>query len=262
VAAGAEASDPVDDYAKDVFRSPLNKGEERGNAIDWVNFNRTMSALSLEGLLRRFPQLYDGLGNVRDNPQSAAQNIHVMYQGNAEDVEAVLRTKTNEYYAEILSGRLPADCLLRLVGSGAHLRPSVVGLMEEIEGKLFPGLREAFSKQQPTDERCLQDQAGIILKAADYEFERESPEFTFSVVKTRPDYSFPESGLFLEMKLLKEARHRVQVVDGIVADVQKYQKKCQGMLFVVYQTAALITDPEAFAREICQDATVRVKVLG
>jgi hypothetical protein len=134
--------------------------------------------------------------------------------------------------------------------------------MEEIEGKLAPGLREAFSKQQPTDERCLQDQAGIILKAAGYEFERESPEFTFSIVRTRPDYSFPESGLFLEMKLLKEARHRVQIVDGIVADVQKYQKKCQGMLFVVYQTAALITDPEAFAREICQDATVRVKVLG
>ena len=262
VAAGAEASDPVDDYTKDIFRSPINKGVERGNAIDWVNFNRTVSALSLEGLLRRFPQLYDGLGDVMGNPQSAAQGIYAMYQRNAEDVKSALQTKTNEYYAEILSGHLPVDGLLGLLGSGAHLQPNVVGLMEEIEGKLAPGLREAFSKQQPTDERCLQDQAGIILKAAGYEFERESPEFTFSIVRTRPDYSFPESGLFLEMKLLKEARHRVQIVDGIVADVQKYQKKCQGMLFVVYQTAALITDPEAFAREICQDATVRVKVLG
>jgi len=51
-------------------------------------------------------------------------------------------------------------------------------------------------------------------------------------------------------------------VDGIVADIQKYQKKCQGMLFVVYQSSAVITDPEVFAQEICPDPTVRVKVLG
>jgi 7-cyano-7-deazaguanine synthase in queuosine biosynthesis len=262
VAADAEASDPVEDYAKDIFRSSLSKGVERGNAIDWVNFNLTVSALSLEGLLGRFPQLYDGLGDIFGNPHAAAHGIYAMYQKNADDVKGVLQAKTNQYYSEILSGQLAVDGLLRLVGSGAHLLPNVVRLMEEIEGKLLPGLREAFSKQQPTDERCLQDQAGIILKAADYNIEREAPEFAFSIVKTRPDYSFPESGLFLEMKLLKEGKHRVQVVDGILADIQKYQTKCQGMLFVIYQTAALITDHEAFARGICSDPTVHVRVLG
>ena len=262
IAAGAEAHDPVDDYMKDVFRSALNVGVERANAIDWVNFNLTVSALSLEGLFLRFPQLHDGLGHLSGSPQSAAQEIYSLYQRNAEDVKNVLRGKNNEHYQDILSGTLPPESLLRLIGSGVHLQPNVVCLMEEIEQKLLPALREAFSKTQPADEKSLQDQTGIILKAAGYEFERESPEFAFSIVKTRPDYSFPESGLFLEMKLLKEAKHRVQIVDGIVADIQKYQKKCQGMLFVVFQTAAVITDPVAFTREICPNPTIRVQVLG
>ncbi len=262
VAANAEAHDPVDDYVKDVFRDSLARGEERANAIDWVNFNLMVSDLSLEGLFRRFPQLHQALADVPGNPQSSAQAIYEMYQRNAEDVKKALRVKSNEYYSEILSGRLPSDSLLGLIGSRTHLKPNVVCFMEELEGKLFPRLREAFAKQEPADEKVLQDQAGIILRAAGYDLEREAPEFTFSIVKTRPDYSFPESGVFLEMKLFKDEKHRVQLVDGIVADIQKYQKKCQGMLFIVFQTRPLITDPAAFVQEISQDPAVRVKVVG
>jgi hypothetical protein len=171
VAARVEDHDPIDDYMEDIFRSSLSAGTERAKPIDWVNFNLVVSALSLEGVFSRFPQLLDAIGGLSGNAQSNGQAIYNLYQRNAEDVKAVLQTKNNEYYQQLLSGSLP-------------------------------------SEKQPENEKSLQDQAGIILTAAGHEFERESPEFAFSIVKTRLDFSFPESQLFLEMKLLKESKER------------------------------------------------------
>jgi 7-cyano-7-deazaguanine synthase in queuosine biosynthesis len=262
VAADVESHDPVDDYVKDIFRDRLAKGEERGNAIDWLNFNLQVSDFSLEGLFQRFAQLHEALRFIRGDSQSNSRAIYDMYQRNAEQVQKAVKCKHNQYYGDFLSGKLPADSFIGLIGSRVHLRPQIVDFLEEIESKLLPRLREAFAQQQPNDEAELHRDSGIILRAAGYKIEPESPQFSFSIVKTRPDYSFPESGVFLELKLFKESGQRSQIVDGILADIQKYRKKCQGMLFVVYQTRPFITDAVEFATSLTDDSMVRIAVLG
>jgi 7-cyano-7-deazaguanine synthase in queuosine biosynthesis len=43
ISSNSESHDPVDDYVKDIFKDSLAKGFERGNAIDWLNFNLEVS---------------------------------------------------------------------------------------------------------------------------------------------------------------------------------------------------------------------------
>jgi hypothetical protein len=202
------------------------------------------------------------LGYIDGDRHANAKSIYALYQRNSEDVVNVLCAKHGQYYSDVLAGRLPPDSILGLIGSGAHLRLRLADFLEELAATLSPRLREAFRAKEPDDERELQDQAEIILRAARYELDREAPEFTFSIVKTRPDFSLPELDLFLEMKLLKEAKNRVQVVDGILADIQKYGKKCAGMLFLVFQTKPFICDLGEFLRDFPQDPLVKIKVIG
>lgn len=185
-----------------------------------------------------------------------------MFQRNAADVMHALQVKNNELFNNFVQGRLPRDSLFGLIGTQAHLRPPIVDFLQQLEAKLSPRLREAFLKREPQDEAELQRQAGIILRSADYEVEKEAPEFTFSIVKTRPDFSFPESGVFLEMKLFNDGNKRVQIVDGVVADIKKYGRKCQGMLFVIFQTKAFIADVAEFAKDLTNDPAVRICVVG
>jgi 7-cyano-7-deazaguanine synthase in queuosine biosynthesis len=262
VAAKAEEHDPIDDYKKDIFRDSLTVGVERANAVDWVNFNRGMRELSLEALVQRFPQLYQALGSMDGDRHTNAKATYGLFQRNAEDVVNALCSKHAQHYSDVLAGRLPADSLLGLIGTGAHLRPRLADFLDEVATTLCPLLREAFRDKEPNDERELQNQAEVILKAAGHKVDREAPEFTFSVVKTRPDFSLPESDAFLELKLLKDRRSLVQVVDGILADIQKYRKKCGGMLFLVFQTSAIICDINEFLRDFPRDPLVGVKVIG
>jgi 7-cyano-7-deazaguanine synthase in queuosine biosynthesis len=262
VSAQAEAHDPTDDYVKDVFKDSLAEGQERGNAIDWVKFNLDMCDRSLEGLFHHFPQLNEALNSIPGNRAENAETIYRMFQQNVDDVMRALQCKYGELFNDFVKGSLPKDSLFGLIGAQAHLRPAIAAYLQRLEQTLSPRLREAFAKQEPQDEAELQRQAGIILKAAGYDIEKEAPEFAFSIVRTRPDFSFPESGVFLEMKLLNDGAKRVQIVDGIVADIQKYRRKCQGMLFVVFQTGALIPDPVKFAEELASEAAVRISVVG
>jgi REase_DpnII-MboI len=204
----------------------------------------------------------DGHPAVHGDPRANAQAIYDLYQRNAEEVQKAMRCKHSQHYADFLSGKLPADSLIGLVGSRDHLRPRIAEFLEDIEGKLLPRLREAFARKQPDDESELQRQSGIVLRAAGLEIEAESPQFAFSIVKTRPDYSFPESGVFLELKLFRDGSQRSQIVDGILADIQKYRKKSQGMLFVVFQCQSFISDPIQFAKDLTSDPMVRIAVLG
>jgi 7-cyano-7-deazaguanine synthase in queuosine biosynthesis len=262
IAANAEEHDPMDDYMKDIFRDSLAKGAERGNAIDWVNFSREVRELAIEALFQRFPQLHQALGSMDGDRHENAKSLYALYQRNAEDVVSVLRAKHSQHYSEVLAGRLPPDSLFGLIGSGAHLRPRLADFLEELAATLTPRLREAFRKRDPDDEGELQNQAEVILKAAGHTVDREAPQFTFSIVKTRPDFSLPEKDVFLEVKLLREGKNRVQVIDGILADIPKYQKKCEGMLFLVFQTGAIICDMKEFLRDFPQDPLVQVKVIG
>jgi 7-cyano-7-deazaguanine synthase in queuosine biosynthesis len=262
VSAKAEPHDPTDDYVKDVFKDSLAEGQERGNAVDWVKFNLDMRDCSLEGLFHHFPQLHEALNNIAGNRAENAEAIYRMFQQNAEDVMGALQSKNSELFNDFVKGCLPKDSLFGLIGAQAHLRPAIANYLQQLEQTLSPHLREAFLKQEPQDETELQRQAEIILKAAKYDVEKESPEFVFSIVKTRPDFSFPESGVFLEMKLFNDASKRVQIVDGILADIRKYRRKCLGMLFVVFQTAAFIPDPAKFVADLANEPSVRICVVG
>lgn len=262
VAAKAEDYDPIEDYVKDPFRDSLAEGAERGNAVDLVNFNLEVRERSLEGLFHRFPQLHEAINSISGPREQNAEAIYGMFQRNADDVMCALQVKHNELFNDFVKGRLPRDSLFGLIGSQAHLRPAIADYLRRLEETLSPRLREAFLKREPQDEAELQRQAGIILKSANYEVEKEAPEFTFSIVKTRPDFSFPESGVFLEMKLFNDANKRVQIVDGIVADIQKYRRKCQGMLFVIFQTKGFIFDPAEFAKDLTDEPAVRICVVG
>lgn len=258
---GLQEYDPPRVYAKDLFIQELKEGEQRGTPVQWVRFHNMISGLSDEDFEIRFPEIHDFYDYLPDDKSEALQKMFSLYRKNAEEVGQVLRRKHQDYFRQFMSGELPPHCLLSLIGMREHLQEPMRGYALRISGIAEKALRRSFAEDPPHKETAVQKQLEVVFEAAGERLRREYPTLVFSIVKTTPDFSSVEGRLFVEVKLLKDPKRQSQLVDALLADREKYTAAGASVLFLVYQTAPYIADPQEFIATLIRDG-VFCKVVG
>ena len=97
-----------------------------------------------------------------------------------------------------------------------------------------------------------------MQKGTDYV--RETGRVKYSGKESIPDFIFQAMSLALEVKLVKEASRRNQVVDEINADVVSYGTEYNHLAFVVYDNGS-IDNVSEFKGDIESSGNVTVVVV-
>jgi len=259
---GTLQHDPIEGYEKDVFLDPLDEGEERANALDWFRFNQKIDRMNGEQFFQEFPEAVDVISHVPGEFAANAEQILNLHKRNASDVMETIKQLHGENFKKLVSGSLPHNCFLNMIGKGEHLIEPLDDYVRRVAGVIERGLGSAFAKKEPKDEKELQQQVKAALAAAEEKFQRESPTFTYSLSRTTPDFSDQRFSLFVETKLLTPKRRLGDIIDEINADIPKYRKVAKRILFVVYQTSKIIIDRDEFCAPFIEQPGIAVKVIG
>jgi 7-cyano-7-deazaguanine synthase in queuosine biosynthesis len=242
IASNTGESDPISHYAKDIFVHPLNEGEERANALDWVRFNQGVEQMTREDFYAKFSDLQDSFDALGDNAAQTGEAIYDLFQRNARQSRAVWEKQIRDKSGKIYRGEVSASSLLGLVACGSIKSPPIAGYTQKVMAIIERGLRAEYSERTPAKEREVQQSIKACLAAAEEKLHKEYPTFAYSIGAARPDFSEASNRLFIEAKLLKDSAKRTALVDQIIADIEKYSTACEGILFVIFQRPFIITD--------------------
>lgn len=113
IAAGMQEYDPSSTYEVDIFRDGLNEGEPRVIATSYLRLALLLEGLSEEDYFLQFPQLYDCITDQR--PEEQAREMVTMLKRHAHGVLGAMRDQVSLNAEDIVRGKLPATCLVRLV---------------------------------------------------------------------------------------------------------------------------------------------------
>jgi hypothetical protein len=222
LSAGLEAYDLLSRYEKDLFVDTLREGDEQTHAENYVRFALALeSAQTPDQLFETFPQLYDCLPEDGD-VEAFAHSMWELFQRHQRTVNSVLERQIQEHSAEIRRAVLPADCLLRIVGSGHHTKDPHFRYIERLRGLLSTSLPIFFQSEKPKNERHVQDAGEAALKTARESLERESPQIPFGVISTKPDFARIQHdgiSLFVEFKYPKDRRRLNSIVTEMTSRV-------------------------------------------
>lgn len=138
IAAGLEAVDPASRYQHDVFLEDLLDWEARMIAVSYVRFAQEINRLSDDDLLLHYGQLFDAL--TEDDPQAerTLRRLVELLKRHARSVLDVLATMTKRHLTELVEGRLPATCLLRIAVAGAVVPETGVSISKNLIETLQP----------------------------------------------------------------------------------------------------------------------------
>lgn len=129
----------------------------------------------------------------------------------------------------------------------------------EVLSAIRRALRPAF-RTPPNDEKEVQDQVEVILRALGVEFERES-QLAHATKKVKPDFVLPALDTALEVKLCKSAEREKQIIEEIGADIVAYRKQYPIILFIVYDVAT-IADKESFRKGFSGEPRVLIEIIS
>ncbi len=123
IAAQCAEHDPDWLYALKIFQDPLTKPRDRQMGLGFVGFAGAMEGLTLDGFVRKHSsELHEIAAYMPDEREKAFKYLYDLHRRHARQVNEVLDAKLSENISNIRSGVLDADCLLRAVASGEHLR--------------------------------------------------------------------------------------------------------------------------------------------
>ena len=132
---------------------------------------------------------------------------------------------------------------------------SIIKIVHLLEHKLRKMIRE-----QPSDEKDVQNIVEKLLIASDTEYKREFPVISYSSKNYIPDFSFSRISLALEIKICNRKGREKELIKEINDDIMAYSKVFSNLLFLIYDLG-LIRDVELFSREFEKDNSVLVKVI-
>ena len=153
---------------------------------------------------------------------------------------------------ELLRGTLPDTCLIRLVGSGEHLRDPRHLYVIKLAEMLRTELSKAFQSEKPNNEHQLQDMTEALLSAARAELDREVPLLPFAGISTKPDFSKQQTGaavdwLFIEMKYAKTRQRVNGIITELTSRIYVYQQQGAYALFCIYDPNGYLRDNKLIA---------------
>lgn len=152
-----------------------------------------------------------------------------------------------DYYGSSL-GFDTLDMVEQAIGVYEHLEnqtglvPNLVAEAIDIEGAIVRSLRPSFRVGPPESEQQVQDAIENILNALGVEFIRDREVAPVGPKAFKPDFTVPESGLAIEVKLAKVGHGAARIQEELAADVAGYSTKWSRLMAVIYDLG-VIADP-------------------
>lgn len=247
-------------YAFDFIREPINDGDVRTTAVDFVRLARDLATCNLDHF---YDQRLGELTNVVEAfPDCEEEEI-------VTKTWQLCRKHGNETMIAIQRMRLLHDdlcknivrgSLLDLVAQRAHLHTPVERLVQRISTRLVTAIPVAFRTDQPKNEGVLNDQIEAILRGDKADIEREFPVVKFGLARAVPDHSVADEDLYIEGKYIRGGTSPSKVSSGIAEDLTKYPSTVH-TLFAVYDPNRAISDDSAFGAPFTKGGRCTVIVI-
>ena len=252
LAAGLQEYDLVERYGKDIFTHELKEGDQRTQAESHVRFALNIDRLSDDNLFGEYPQLYDCIAASDLHPAGTAQKLIALLRRHSNEVLNVAQEQIQIHASELLRGTLPDTCLIRLIGSGEHLRDPKRVYAIKLAEMIRKELPKAFQSEEPNDEHQVQDVTESLLSAARTDLDREVPLLPFAGVSTKPDFSKQPVGavtdwLFVEIKYAKTKQRVNGIITELTSRIHIYQQQGAYALFCIYDPSGYLRDNKLIA---------------
>lgn len=254
-------------YRYDMFRGAFSEMPEiaapKAMVEGYVRAYLEVAKIPLEGLYQKYPEIGDAVVAIGGDLEETYHAIYDLYQRRAAEVNAAVVKAIKASAQDLYSGDLPNDCLLRVLGSGEHLRDPVASLANCLGSILEKGLPVAFQSRDPANESEVQDAAEALFLAADKDLSRELPMVDFLHVKgAKPDFSTPRPNrLYVEVKYPRRTRSASSIGDEIAADITIYREHGAAILFVIYDPHRIIKNPTQLLIRLAAFSDVYGKVV-
>jgi 7-cyano-7-deazaguanine synthase in queuosine biosynthesis len=264
IASGMETYESNDGYEKDVFYDSLEDGRESTYAEGYVRTALEISEMNDFQLFSKYPELEEVVNCFSVSADQAGLSIYDLFQRHAEETINVATAMCNRRQRELISGKLPENCLVSILAQGRHLLNPIVVFVEKISRILTRSLRIAFQTEKPNKEIRLHEAAQAVFAAAGERLNRESPMLSYSLVRVVPDFSGGfdyDKHLFLEFKLVSNRQRLNQTVKEINASITSYRAQGAYVLFVVYDCNDYIADDERFVEDFERHENIKAIVI-
>jgi len=235
-------------YSFDFINQAISDAEIRTTLLDYIRQARDFAEWNLDHFCR---ELLNELAGIVDfvgaqNEEDAYSNIWEFCRRHGMQTMEALGRIRNKH--DKLAKKVPEGSLLKLIADREYLKTPVASLVESICAKIGRAIPIAFQKNQPRDERDLNDKISAILNAEKNDFEREYPAIRFGLANAIPDHSWCEQNLLIETKYLRNSTTPSKASEGIAADLMKYPSEVH-VLFLIYDPNRAIPNDEKFRTE-------------
>lgn len=264
IGAGMENYDSSDSYEKDVFYDSLKDNRESAYAEGYVRTAMELSEMNDYQLFSKYPELEEVLNNFNVSPDESGQAIYDLFQRHAEETINVATTMCNRRQRDLISGKLPENCLVSILSYRRHLLKPIEVFAEKIAIMLTRSLRIVFQTEKPNKEIRLHEAAESIFAAAGEKLNRESPVVSYSIVRTVPDFSGGydyDKHLYIEFKLVRNRQRLNHIIAEINASITSYRSQGAYVLFVVYDLNDSISDDERFVGDFEKHYNIKAIVI-
>lgn len=135
------------------------------------------------------------------------------------------------------------------------VQKEIQGVLDFIAANLRPSVYD-----DPKNEKELQNIVATMLRARDYDFQREKVSIPYSSKLYIPDFTFEVLHLALEIKLCTSQVKMKEIIDEINADIPPYKTRYENVIFAVYDLG-FIRDVAEFKGSIEKNLNIHVVII-
>lgn len=256
--------DKVEYYEKDIFIDALEGGKETSCPEGYIRTAFEILKMNEGQFYTKYPELFEVIESLNSSGERCAKLIYDLYQNHSKEIIYVLKEQANKNFYKYSSGKLPDNCLLSIVGKLDHLVDPLKKYADNIIKTIKEGVQIVFQSKKPQNENEIQIQVKALLKAAGEKLRRESPMLSYSIVKTKPDFSNIQifsSLLFLELKHLNKRAKLNRIITDITSRITIYKGQGAYAIFMVYDNDKFIDDDYEFISDLEKHEGIRVIVI-
>jgi len=244
---------------------------------------RLMDTITLYNMAKATAEAATNAANLKIQPVNVDYMLYGTYPVYVNEYNNLLRhtyklfgNEAQELFQPIDLGKNinPADTLgsfwktyldlavVKLITLVAYLQSKIPTIQKEIQGVLdfiAANLRPSIY-EDPRNEKDLQNIVATMLRARDYDFQREKVSIPYSSKLYIPDFTFEVLHLALEMKLCTSQVKMKEIIDEINADIPPYKTRYENVIFVIYDLG-FIRDVTEFKGSIEKNLNIYVSVV-
>ncbi len=94
----------------------------------------------------------------------------------------------------------------------------------------------------PCDEYDVHDVLEIIFKVMDLEFERDKEHIVVATKTKKPDFTFGDLNMAIEVKFCKSKRSEKRIIDELNSVILPYRQEYETIVFVIYDMGFIVDE--------------------